>query len=114
MVSIGKCHHRIKEKLFKAYVRNISLLVVEGRHLIRGSRIVLLEKLNSRGLYSALISAIGHKPTSTKYFNEYFSNKVIFRLFIFPYLSREGVSANFFSKFLFIFILKLVNKNVML
>ena len=53
---------------------NTKLLVAEDYHLITGLRIVILEKLNLRELYSVLISAIDHQPTSQKYFNKLFSN----------------------------------------
>ena len=46
--------------MWKNYLKqtseNTSLLVVEGHHLIRGSRVVILEELNSKELYSVLIS----------------------------------------------------------
>ena len=40
----------------------------------KGSRIIILEKLNSKELYSLLISAIEHQPTSQKYFDNLFPN----------------------------------------
>ena len=41
---------------------------------LRGSRFTILEKLSSKELYSLLISAIDHQPTSQKYFNNLFPN----------------------------------------
>ena len=53
---------------------NTSLLVVKDRHLLRGSRVIILEKLSSKELYSLLISAVNHQPSSQKYFDNLFSN----------------------------------------
>ena len=53
---------------------NTSLLVVKDHHLLRGSRIIILENLSSKELYSLLISAINYQPTSQKYFDNLFSN----------------------------------------
>ena len=53
---------------------NTNLLVVEDYYLITGLRIVILQKLNSKELYSVLIFAIDHQPTSQKYFNKLFPN----------------------------------------
>ena len=46
----------------------------KDHHLLRGLRIIILEKLSSKELYSLLISAINHQPTSQKYFDNLFSN----------------------------------------
>ena len=50
------------------------MLVVKDHHLLRGSRIIILEKLSCKKLYSLLISAIEHQPTSQKYFDSLFPN----------------------------------------
>ena len=62
------------KKCIKETSKNTSLLVVKDHHLLRGSRIIILEKLNSKELYSLLISAIEHQPTSQKYFDNLFPN----------------------------------------
>ena len=64
-----KCGKKVSKK-----TKNTSLLVVKDHHLLRGSRIIILEKLSSKELYSLLISAIDHQPTSQKYFNNLFPN----------------------------------------
>ena len=51
-----------------------SLLVVKDHHLLTGLRIIIVEKLSSKELYSLLISAIDHQPTSQKYFDNLFPN----------------------------------------
>ena len=53
---------------------NTSLLIVKDHHLLSGSRIIILEKLSSKELYSLLISAKTHQPTSQEHFDNLFSN----------------------------------------
>ena len=62
------------KKCIKQTSENTSLLVVKDHHLLRGLGIIILEKLNSKELYSLLISAIEHQPTSQKYFDNLFPN----------------------------------------
>ena len=62
------------KKCIKQTSENTSLLVVKDHHLLRGSRIIILEKLSSKELYSLLISAIDHQPTPQKYFDDMFPN----------------------------------------
>ena len=50
------------------------MLVVKDNSLLRGSRIIILEKLSFKELYSLLLSAIDHQPTSQKYFDNLFPN----------------------------------------
>ena len=62
------------KKCTKKTLENTSLLVVKDHHLLKGSRIIIMEKLSSKGLYSLLISAIDYQPTSQKYFDNLFPN----------------------------------------
>ena len=62
------------KKCIKQTPENTSLLVVKDHHLLIGSRIIILEKLNSKELYSLVISVIAHQPTSQKYFDNLFPN----------------------------------------
>ena len=62
------------KKCTKQTSENTSFLVVKDDHLLRGSRIIILEKLSSKELYSLLISATDHQPTSQKYFDNLFPN----------------------------------------
>ena len=48
------------KKSIKQTSENTSLLIVKDHDLLRGSRIIILEKLSSKELYSLLISAIDH------------------------------------------------------
>ena len=45
-----------------------SLLVDKDHHLLRVLRIIIVEKLSSKELYSLLISAKDNLPTSQEYF----------------------------------------------
>ena len=60
------------KKCIKQTSENTSLLVFKDYHLLRGLRIIILVKLSSKELYSLLISAINHQPTSQKYFDNWF------------------------------------------
>ena len=62
------------KKRIKQTSENSSLLVVKDHHLLRRSRIIILEKLSSKELYSLLISAIEYQRTSQKYFDNLFPN----------------------------------------
>ena len=64
----------MRKKFIKQTSENNSLLVVKDHHLLRGSKIIILEKLSSKELYSLIISAINHQPISQKYFDDLFSN----------------------------------------
>ena len=64
----------IGKKCIKQTSENTSLLVVKDHHLLRGWRSIVLEKLSYKELYSLLISAIEHPPTSQKYFDNLFPN----------------------------------------
>ena len=57
-----------------------------------GSRIIIVEKLSSKELYSLLISAINHQPTSQKYFDNLFPNIELPWKGI--YLTRRKATAN--------------------
>ena len=62
------------KKCIRQTLKNTSLLVVKDHHLLRDSRIIILEKLSPKELYSLLISAIDHQPTSQKCFDNFFPN----------------------------------------
>ena len=54
------------KKYIKQTSENTGLLIVKDHHLLRGLEFIVLEKLSSKELYSLLISAIEHQPTSEK------------------------------------------------
>ena len=55
---------KVEKRYQKILTENTSLLMVKDHHLLWGLRITILEKLSSKKLYSLLISAIDHQPTS--------------------------------------------------
>ena len=80
------------EKCMKQTSGSTSLLVVKDHHLLTGLRIIIVEKLSSKELYSLLISAIDHQPTSQKYFDNLFPNIELPWKEI--YLTRRKATAN--------------------
>ena len=58
----------MSRKCIKQTSEKTSLLVVKDYNLLKGSRIIILEKSKSKELYSLLISAIHYQPTSQNYF----------------------------------------------
>ena len=65
---------KCEKKCIKQTSESTSLLVVKDYHLLRGSRIIILEKPGSKELHSLFISVIDHQPTSQKYFDKLFPN----------------------------------------
>ena len=49
----------------------------QNHHLIKGARILPLDKLSSKKIYSILISNIVNKPTSNIYFEKLFENTTL-------------------------------------
>ena len=53
----------------KKHQKKTSLLVVKDNHFLMGLRIIILENLSSKELFSLLISPTDHHPTLWKYFD---------------------------------------------
>ena len=53
---------------------NVRNLLIQDHHLIKGARILTLEKLSSEELYSVLITKVIDKPSSNVYFENVFPN----------------------------------------
>ena len=49
--------------------------VVQDYHLIKNTRIIALDKLTTREIYSVLLLSSGSTPTSQKYFDKVFPNE---------------------------------------
>ena len=64
-------------------------LIIHGHHLIKGSTILILEKLTSKELYKVLISSRSNKVTSVTYFATKFNanNLEWTKIFILPRLT---------------------------
>ena len=69
--------HAILDKwktIIKQNPGNVSDLLVHDDHLIKGARILTLEKLSSKELYSILITKFTNKPPSNVHFEKTFPN----------------------------------------
>ena len=49
--------------------------VVQDHHLIKNTRVIVLEKVTAREICSVLVLSSGNTPTSQKYFGKVFSNE---------------------------------------
>ena len=74
-----------------------------NRHVIKGTRILPLDKLSSKEIYSILISNIVNKPTSNIYFEKLFENTTYDwnKIYLSPRLATINITLRFFNvKFL--------------
>ena len=63
-----------KWKFFiKENYKNAINLIIHVHHLIKGSRVITLDKLTSTGIYSILISEVQNKPSSNIYFKNLYN-----------------------------------------
>ena len=58
-------------------INNNGSLTVKDHHIIRRTRIISINKLTARELYSTLMSNIENKPTSQMFFEKMFPNRPI-------------------------------------
>ena len=74
-------------------------LIIHGHHLIKGSRILILEKLTSKDLYQILISSRTNKITSVTYFETKFNanNLDWTKIFILPHLTTYNTHLRSFQ-----------------
>ena len=49
--------------------------VIQDPHLIKNTRVIVLDKLTSGEIYSVLLLSSGNTPTSQKYFGKVFPNE---------------------------------------
>ena len=66
--------HKSGRQLLNRIPGNVSDLLIHDHHLIKGMRILTLEKLTSKELYSILITKFTNKPSSNIYFEKTFPN----------------------------------------
>ena len=64
-----------KQKINDSEINVETNYVVQGNHLIKNTRMILLDKIIVRELYSVLLLSSGNAPTSQKYFGKAFSNE---------------------------------------
>ena len=77
---------------------DVKNLIIHSRHLIKGSRILILEKLTSKELYQILISSRTNKVTSVTYFETKFNANSLdwTKIFILPRLTTYNTYLRFF------------------
>ena len=63
-----------KNKIKQNLTKNEHNPLVLNHHLIKNARILTLEKLMAKEIYSVLISSLKNKPTSQSYFENLFPN----------------------------------------
>ena len=49
--------------------------VIQDQHLIKNTRVIVLDKLTAREIYSTVLLSLGNTPTSKKYFGKVFPNE---------------------------------------
>ena len=64
-----------KEKINDSEKNDEKKYVAQDYHLIKNTRVIALEKLTAREIYSILILSSGNAPTSQKYFGNVFPNE---------------------------------------
>ena len=70
MDSINACNTQIlKNKIKQILTKNESSLL---NHLIKNARMLTLDKVTAKEIYSILISSLKNKATSQSYFGSYF------------------------------------------
>ena len=79
-------------------------LSIYGHHLIKGTRILILEKLKSKELYQILISSCANKLTSITYFETKFNANNLYwtKIFILPRLTTYNTYLHFLHSILFL------------
>ena len=78
---------------------NVSDRLIHDHHLIKGARILILEKLSSKELCSILITKITNKPSSNVYFEKIFPNvKLDWRkIYILPHIATVNTQLRSFQ-----------------
>ena len=77
MASINKCYAKNMETNYGNITENATNPIIHGHHLIRGSRIITLEKLRSTERYSILILKVQNKFLSNIYCKNLFNQYII-------------------------------------
>ena len=74
--------------IIKQNYENATNVVIHDHHLVKGSRVVTLDKLTSTEIYSILISRAQNTPSSNTYFENIYNNHNIdwVAIFMIPHL----------------------------
>ena len=62
----------------KQRISDAKNLIIHGHHLMKGSKILILEKLTSKELYQILTSSSTNKVTSVEYFQTKFNENNLY------------------------------------
>ena len=62
------------ENYYKKSYENAINRIIHDHHLVKGSRVITLDKLTSTELYSILISKTQNKPSSNIYFENLYND----------------------------------------
>ena len=84
----------------------------QNRHVVKGARILSLDKLSSKEIYSVLISNRVNKPTSNIYFEKLFENATLdwSKIYLSPRLATMTLSCFIFNiKFLIAYFFSVKN-----
>ena len=68
MATIYRLYSRKMEIYYQRKLGKCYYLIIHDHHLVKGSRVITLDKLTSTEIYSILISRAQNKPTSNTYF----------------------------------------------
>ena len=66
--------NRLYSTMMKSYYENAINLIIHDHHLVKGSRVITLDKLTSTEIYSILISRAQNKPSSNIYFENLYND----------------------------------------
>ena len=62
------------ENYYRENYENATNLIIHNRHLVKGSRVITLDRLKSTEIYSILISRGQNKPSSNIYFENLYND----------------------------------------
>ena len=77
-----------KNKVKQNFTKSESNLLVLNHHFIRNARILTLDKLTAKEIYSVLVLSLKNKPTSQNYFENSFRNYTFDRkqIYLLPWI----------------------------
>ena len=77
---------------------NVANLITHDHHLIKGSRVILVDKLTSTKIYSMLILKVQNKPSSNICFENFFNDSVGWAaMYMLPHLVKHNTCMQSFQ-----------------
>ena len=74
MASINRLYSTKIKIIIKESYENTTNPIIHDHHLVKGSRVITLDKLTSTEIYSILISRAQNKPSSNIYFKNRYND----------------------------------------